>query len=551
MPDFEITDNLTGEKHRVSGASQDEAMANFKQQFTSGKIPSPEPMGTGEQIATGVGRGLAGYKQAAANIFSDPKAAANVNLAMRARDQQIAQRGGLGVAGNIAEGVTQLPAAAAGGAIGSMIGGPAGGVIGGAIGGGLTGLVQPVGGPDYWARKPQDIMMGTALGGGTELGLKTLAGFLGPKDLPAAQKWLQSKGVMLTPGQLGSGRGVIGESLKRLEDAAKSWPILGRFIVNAQGQSIESFNRAIAGQVLEPIGETISAGAIKHELMDEVSSKVDAAYHALLPRMQMSFDRDLSQALGDIRINANTLPDTMQKQFENIMNRTLMPIVQKGQITGDDIKLIDRTFRDEARAFMRQGLVKGERDAKNMGELFDNARQAVRDALGRQNRPELVQRLDNIDKSYAMLARFQAAGAKRATSGGQFTPAELLSVIKSQDKSVRKRAFATGDALLQTYAEFGQEVIPGKLPDSGTPERFLYNQLAHDNLFNAMLNVGGATTAGLPYTRPGMNVVNALVKPSPTPFRQAGAAVRGAAPYLAGLGARASEEEPQYGGPQQ
>ncbi len=99
---------------------------------TSGKVPQQDPMSTPQQIATGVGRGLAGYKQAASNIFSKPETAAKVNLAMQARDRQIAESGGLGVAGNVAEAVTQLPAAAAGGLVGTAVGGPAGGVIGGA-----------------------------------------------------------------------------------------------------------------------------------------------------------------------------------------------------------------------------------------------------------------------------------------------------------------------------------------------------------------------------------------------------------------------------------
>ncbi len=437
---------------------------------------------------------------------------------------------------------------AIGGAIGAT---PAGVLAGGAIGGGLAGATQPVTSGDYWTKKGDDILLGTAFGGGATAGLRLLGGFLGPKALPQAQKWLMDNGVKLTPGQIIGDRGA--GIFRRIEEAARSFPILGRFIAGAEGRGQDGFQRAIANQALEPIGEKLVTTETGPAMIGEMQQKLDNAYDTLLPTMKLQFDHDLSQDLGQIRMMAGQLPKVMEDQFNNIVDRRLMPMVsaQGGAIDGNGVKMIDRAFRDFARGYRAKGIKNADPDATMMGDLFDESRTAIRDGLGRQNPPETVQRLRNIDQSYAMLARVEGAASRRATSDSRFTPADLLQTIKSQSKSVRKRAFAAGDELLQVYARYGQKVLPGKMPDSGTPERYFYDTMLSKGTLPAILHGGAALTAGAPYTRPGMAIGNLLAKQRPQPIQGIGSVVRRGAGVGGAPGAVYGEDEmPPYGGPQ-
>ena len=76
-----------------------------------------------------------------------------------------------------------------------------------------------------------------------------------------------------------------------------------------------------------------------------------------------------------------------------------------------------------------------------------------------------------IDKAYANFKRIQRAAAGVGTEDGVFTPAQLLSAAKAMDRTKDKRAFSEGTALLQDLAAAGKEVMPSKIPDSGTAGR--------------------------------------------------------------------------------
>ena len=54
-----------------------------------------------------------------------------------------------------------------------------------------------------------------------------------------------------------------------------------------------------------------------------------------------------------------------------------------------------------------------------------------------------------------------------------FTPAQLAEGVRQMDKSVRKGAVARGNALMQDLSDAGVNVLPSKVPDSGTAGRLL------------------------------------------------------------------------------
>jgi hypothetical protein len=171
-----------------------------------------------------------------------------------------------------------------------------------------------------------------------------------------------------------------------------------------------------------------------------------------------------------VKFQANELPETQQKQFNTIVGQRLAAITNRSAVPGQQgqsLKDIDGGLRSVADAY------RGSPDPANrqMALRIDDVRDALRGALGRQNPPEAIEQLKAIDTGWAMYSRARGAAARRATSEGVFTPADLLGAIKTADKSAGKGTFAKGDALMQLYAETGQKVLTPKVPDSGTAER--------------------------------------------------------------------------------
>jgi hypothetical protein len=72
---------------------------------------------------------------------------------------------------------------------------------------------------------------------------------------------------------------------------------------------------------------------------------------------------------------------------------------------------------------------------------------------------------------------------------------------------------ATGDALMQDIATAGQNVLPNKIPDSGTAGRLGLGILAGGGVgyLSPIALAGGALAAGA-YTRPGQAVIRQASK---------------------------------------
>jgi hypothetical protein len=414
-------------------------------------------------------------------------------------------------------------------------------------------------GPGGWLRK---MLMGTASGAGSEAageaaegtgweGPARTAGALaaGPvaarvmkPQLAPAQQALADAGVtQMTPGQL------IGGMSKGIEDAATSIPLLGHFIQNARGRSIESFNKAVANQALEPIGERLSARTpAGHPAVDEVATKLGDAYDSLLPKLNFIPDRQYAVDMNQIRTGqVARLPSETAKQFESIVDSVLGP---PAPMNGRMLKDIESELSHEA-ANYKSSSVTSER---NLGQALDGVVKAIRTNLERSN-PDHAAELGRINSGWAMYARMRGAAANRATSEGVFTPSDLLSAVKRGDKSVGKGSFARGDALMQDFAEAGQKVLPSKIPDSGTAGRALTAGAigALSGGAGAFFGYPGIAAAGAaalaPYTRPSMALLNRYVRPTTglrADYSNVGRGVGTLKPFLQTSGRLTNPENP-------
>lgn len=304
---------------------------------------------------------------------------------------------------------------------------------------------------------------------------KSLDKAAAPKVLPQPEgkyaesvKALQKEGVDLTLGQTHGG------VVRRAEEAHKSNPLIGHAIREAENRSIQTFNRATYNRVLANIGEKFEGDEIGRAGIKQVGDKLDKAYESIKPKLALKPDDQFIKDMADTRTEASEMPDAQEKQFETILNNRLLKRVgPEGSIDGATFKQIESEIGHLAAVYKSSG------DAahRELGSALSDVVTHLRENLGRSSDPSVREELKKINTGWAMLTRIENAAGRRAGSGGLFTTGDLLQAVKSGDRSSRRRTFARGDALMQDFAQTAHDVLPNRLPDSGTAEREQWNNL--------------------------------------------------------------------------
>jgi hypothetical protein len=390
------------------------------------------------------------------------------------------------------------------GAIGEVVGNPAS-YFGP---GGITEKMLMAGASGAGGEAAGEAFQGTPLEGPARIAGSMLAGPAAARavkpQLGEAQQSLANAGVtQMTPGQL------TGGMLKSFEDKMTSIPILGDFITKARGRSIESFNKAVGNQALEPIGETLERGtAAGHDTIQEVHDKLSNAYDHVVPNIRLNPDQQWFQDLRDIyNRNVQMLPEQHQDQFDRIINAEFG---RPAPLSGEKAKVIEGNLNRLA------GVFGGSADANQqlLGQALGSTVEAMRANMERTN-PMFAQELQRINQGYAMYARMRTAAQNRRGSEGVFTPGDLLTAVKRGDRSVGKGSFAMGNALMQGFAEAGQRVLPSTIPDSGTTGRALAGIAAGSGAaYLSPKLAAGVAAASVPYLQPSMAILNRYARPT-------------------------------------
>lgn len=350
-------------------------------------------------------------------------------------------------------------------ALPATIGGSA--IAGGAAAGGAMGALQPVQGEDqsagdFWTAKAKQTGTGAVLGGGVSAAGKAISRVIQPKSSPEVQA-LMDIGVSPTPGQ------VMGGGLKRVEEAATSIPLVGDAIKRAQTRAVEDFNRGTINKALEPIGEKLSNKTlVGREAIEEAGRKVSAAYDDILPKLTAKADQQFVTQMNSIVDLAKNLPGERSKQFMSIVSDNLISRFNPNTktISGETLKQAESELGRLAAQYRGSAVA----DERLLGSALQETVSTLRGLVERSN-PALAPRLSAINNSYAQLLRLENAAGRLGSKDGVFSPAALTGAVRQMDSSLRHRAFARGDAMLQDIAEAGQKVLGPRLPDSGTSTR--------------------------------------------------------------------------------
>lgn len=500
-------------------------------------IGGTDPTGSfGENALAGVGKAIVdtgrGLKQLGsyAGIGDAAKIQQEIDDSKRL-DAPLMQTGG-GITGNIGGqiGMALAPAGAL-----SRMGGLAGQlgkaallpqtIKGAAAVGAAQGAIQPVATDES---RMTNIGVGAAGGALGQAIPKGIARVVRPETSPEVQA-LMREGVTPTPGQ------ILGGGAQRLEEGFTSIPYIGDVVKSGQLRAIEDLNRAAYNRALNPIGEK-AAGPVGNEGIKEVGAKLSDAYESILPKLNVQLDMEFGQALQGVRKIAEDLPKEQGEQFAKLFqNRVLNKFTPEGTMTGETMKHVESDLGRLASTYRGAA----DPDKRMMGEAFTEVQSHLRELVMRSN-PNEAPVLQKINEGWANFVRAQTAAARIGAQEGVFSPAQLRSAVRATDKSVRKGAFARGDALMQDLAGAGQKVMGQKVPDSGTPYRAMAAALAAGGVGGMTLGAGpaalGLGMAGL-YTKPGQRLAASLLTSRPEFAGSLAELIKKPAPYLGPFGA--------------
>ncbi len=339
----------------------------------------------------------------------------------------------------------------------------------GAAQGAVAGALQPVTGgraqQDFGGEKLSQAGLGAAIGGIAPAVISGVSRVVSPRaSLPSSPaQTLVREGVELTPGQ------ALGGALMRMEDRAMSAPILGDAIRGARGRANESLNRAVYNRVLSPIGE--STASTGRRAVEDAAKKVSQAYDDVLSQVRFTPDQQFSDVLRQINRVGRGLPLREARQLQNeLRNEVVRPLTAGRYVDGRTFKVVEEQLGNRIQKYARATDV----NQRNVADGLREALNGLRENLVRLN-PQHARQLRAANAAYANLVRLESAAGRIGAHDGVFTPQQLAQAIRQSDRTVRRRAYSRGSALMQDLSDAAQDRMSARIPDSGTAERLMLN----------------------------------------------------------------------------
>lgn len=350
---------------------------------------------------------------------------------------------------------------------------------------------------------------GGALGRGIVGGVGNLVGGIGG---PA--NYLREQGIRMTPGQLGESAGGLGRILKRREDRLAGFSGIGDAISAQQNKGIDQFNQAAFRQGLSPVSREVPP-SIAEEGVQAAEGIVSDAYGRALDGQNFGVDQQFKQALRGRFNQAAGLP-AMNDQAAYALNRATEPFVDPSRnITGRNMQKMTQELQRRA---SRLDSV-ADADGPDAAAILRGAYDDVGDMVDRQA-PGVMQDFRNANTAYGNVQTLKDAVARAVNTEGRFTPAQLGMAARASGKKYGGKHAST-DRQFFELQRAGQQVLPSKIPDSGTAGR----EAAGDGITGIVKS--SLRNLRLPlYSDPALEALNAIALARPQVARQAGEQIR-------------------------
>jgi hypothetical protein len=347
--------------------------------------------------------------------------------------------------------------------------------------------------------------IGAGIGAATGGALPIVGAAIAPRVRPEVQA-LIDRGVTPTPGQ------ILGGAAARTEEKLASMPVVGDFIAGGQRRAIDDFNRAVYNETLAPIGATLPRNQeVGRVGIAAVEDTISQRYGELLPRVTFNVDQQLAGEVANLRSLASQMPPREAERFNQILvDKVGTRLAPTGTMDGLTYKRLESELGKLASGYRRSA----DPDQHELGDAILELQRGMRSSLARTN-PDMAPELQAANEAWSRFIRLQRAGGATGSDAGVFTPAHFQNAVKASDNSVRKGAFARGDALMQDLSDAGKSVLGQKYPNSGTPGRLalLASGAGLGFIEPTTLALTGAMT--LPYTSPGQRLAAALLTRRP------------------------------------
>jgi len=342
-----------------------------------------------------------------------------------------------------------------------------------------------------------DVTQGTAYGAAVEgdptggaisgatgtIAGKTLGNFgdfilRGADRAPTVQKLIDRYGVEdLTVGQQ------LGGAPKSIEDAATSIPIVGDIINARRGESLVDLNKAAFREVG---GQPMGYGDTAAEALKAARVK---AYDDAVAGKQFDLNDPLfTQDMVDALATRSQLTGEFADKFDLAVKNSIIdtPIGRSGTMSGPDYQQAQRKLSGYKSETTKPGFEQDYRDA--LGGVSG----ALREMVERQD-PTIVPLLREADTMYRgekILADATERAKMDPTGLGAdvFTPGNLTQAVSASGRKY------PGTPPLKELSRLAQNVIPSKMPDSGTARRAALTGLG-------IAGAGGVAGGGLGYNQ--------------------------------------------------
>jgi hypothetical protein len=309
--------------------------------------------------------------------------------------------------------------------------------------------------------------------GGQAVGSLIGRGIGGVARTPAAQ-FLTDRGVKgLTTGQQ------LGGWVKGLEDRLSGLNIIGDQVNARRLEGFRDYNAAEFADAGSKIG--FKPTGIADTGMQQLRDANSAAYKQALDPAQIDTlnDPQLVQDVAQARIAASQIPNvqpTMPRDYaeQSLMNRLQGPVDPNGIMSG-------RSFQESYRGLARDARSRVNSDyGHEIGQATRLGQDALAGALERQNPGAFAgfKAANETNRRISVLADAINRARKGGTTGeiDVFAPSQMIDAAAANAKK-----FPGG--LDTTLAKNAQEVMPNKVPDSGTAGRMALSALALPAIF--------------------------------------------------------------------
>lgn len=397
----------------------------------------------------------------------------------------------------------------------------------GALGSGATSLLQPATSEQdsFAEEKGKQASIGAVVGGAVPLLGAGLSRLVSPKaSTDPALALLRQEGVRPTIGQ------TLGGFANKIEEKAQSLPLMGDAISSARARSVDQLNLAALNRSVAPIGGKVDK--IGQEGIKEAGDALSQAYDDVLSGLKsIRFDQQWAKDYGQLKQMAKALPQGVRGTFSAKVKSLVDDRISKaGGMTAETMKDLDSELGAMARKYGRSAIA----SEQDLGDAFMQAQSLLRDQVGR-NSPAAAERLKAINTGWANLVRVEKAGAAAINNDGVFSPAQLNLAIKNADSSVRKRAAARGDALMQDLGGAGSR-LGNKVPNSGTADRLMLGGAGLGAYFVDPLIPAGLLAGAGAYSSPVQGLLRGLVTTRPQGAQAVAGLLNQGSPMLAPAG---------------